>query len=81
MQDKTGASLRDRAATPSGPSPAVSGIAGIPSATVYDEFGAWALGLDEDGNCVAVQGCTEILILDHADMNRFGIKCLPQVAA
>lgn len=27
-----GASLRDRAATPSGPSPTVSGVAGIPSA-------------------------------------------------
>lgn len=49
--------------------------------TVYDKFGAWTLGLDRDGNWVAVQGETEILIFDRADMDRFGIECLPKVAA
>lgn len=48
--------------------------------TVYDQFGAWTLELDADGNWLAVQGDTEVLILDRADMNRFGIECLPVVA-
>lgn len=47
---------------------------------VYDKFGAWSLALDCDGNWKAVQGCTEVLILDRADMNRFGIECLPVMA-
>ena len=49
--------------------------------TVRDKFGAWELQQDSDGNWVAVQGDCEVLILDRADMDRFGIECLPQVAA
>lgn len=49
--------------------------------TVYDELGAWTLELNEDREWVAVQGNTEVLILDRADMNRFGIECLPTVSA
>lgn len=48
--------------------------------TVYDSFGAWTLEVDADGNWMAVQGASEVLILDRADMNRFGIECLPVVA-
>jgi hypothetical protein len=47
---------------------------------VYDEFGTWLLDVDTDGNWVAVQGSTEVLILDRADMDRFGIECLPVLA-
>jgi len=49
--------------------------------TVYDKFGAWTLEVDEDGNWRAVQGATEVLILDRSDMDRFGIECLPKVTA
>ena len=40
---------------------------------VRDEFGAWTLSHDEDGNWIAIQGATEVLLLDRADFARFGI--------
>lgn len=42
--------------------------------TVYDRFGAWELDRDEDGNWIAIQGQTEVLIQDRADCDRFGIE-------
>lgn len=46
---------------------------------VYDSFGEWTLKVD-GGVWVAVQGNSEVLIMDRADMNRFGIECLPVLA-
>jgi len=50
MANNNGASLRDRAATPSEPSPAVSGIAGIPSAALL----RLADRLDREGHAFAL---------------------------
>lgn len=43
---------------------------------VYDSFGEWTLEIDGD-QWIAVQGKSAVLIMDRADMNRFGIECLP----
>jgi hypothetical protein len=40
---------------------------------VYDSFGTWTLDRDEDGNWLARQGQTEILLLEPADFARFGL--------
>lgn len=43
-------------------------------ATVYDQFGAWTLERDVDGIWSANQGDCSILLLDQADLDRFGIE-------
>jgi hypothetical protein len=40
---------------------------------VRDQYGAWTLGQDSDGNWVADQGASSVLLLYPTDFARFGL--------